>query len=711
MKHEPAQCGPALEKPPREPHFRRLDGKWPRHLFFNGQPGNAVSDNNMSDDDMKSEEPSHDTSTGQQQAGANAETRGFQAEVKQLLQLMIHSMYSNKEVFARELISNASDALDTLRFEGLKNDALFEGDPELEIWIDFDKNARTVTIADSGIGMTREQVIDRIGTIAKSGTRTFLDSLSGDEKKDARLIGQFGVGFYSAFIVADQVVVDTRHGGDATGVRWISDGGGEYTLEEINKEKRGTEVTLHLRAGEDEFLDAYRLRHLVRTYSDHIAFPIKMLEQLPETSEEEAKDEQAEPEKEAGWEQVNRGAPLWAQAKSEISTEDYAEFYKHACHDYEDPLTWTHNKVEGSQEYTSLLFVPKRAPFDLFDPNGKQHGVKLYVQRVFIMDDAEKLMPRYMRFVKGVIDSNDLPLNVSREILQSNRTLDKIRAGSVKKVLGLIESMARDAEEPDKFKTFYKEFGQVLKEGIVEDTENKDKIAKLLRFTTTRDESADPSVALDDYLARMQIGQEKIYYITADTMAEAKHSPHLEIFKKKDIEVLLLTDRVDEWVMAHLTEYEGKELASVAKGALDLGEAESEEEKAEQKKLEEESKDLVERVKKALGERVSEVRVTHRLTDSPACLVADEHGMSAHLERILKEAGQAMPGRAPHLEINPTHPLVERLAGEQAEDSFEAFSQLLFEQAVLAEGGELDDPATFVRRMNQMLLAVSKGAA
>jgi molecular chaperone HtpG len=640
--------------------------------------------------------------TSPEQSSTNAETRGFQAEVKQLLQLMIHSMYSNKEVFARELISNASDALDTLRFEGLKNDALYEGDSKLSIWIDFDQDARSLTFADNGIGMTRDEVIDRIGTIAKSGTQAFLQSLSGDEKKDAKLIGQFGVGFYSAFIVADQVVIETRRGGEASGVRWTSDGGGEYTIEAIDKQKRGTTVTLHLREGEDEFLEAYRLRHLVKTYSDHIAFPIKMREQLSEEDEKEGKT--------ADWEQVNRGAPLWAQPKSEISNEDYVEFYKHACHDYEDPLAWTHNKVEGSQEYTSLLYLPARAPFDLFDPSGKQHGVKLYVQRVFIMDDAEKLMPRYLRFVKGVIDSNDLPLNVSREILQSNRILDKIRGGSVKKILGLIESLAKDEDSPEKFKTFWSQFGQVFKEGIVEDTGNRQQIAKLCRFATTKDES-EPGVSLDDYIARMQAGQETIYYITADTLAEAKHSPHLEIFNKKGIEVLLLTDRVDEWVMAHLTEYEGRQFSSVAKGALDLGGAESEEEKAQQKKLEEASKDLVERIKAALGERVNEVRVTHRLTDSPACLVADEHGMSAHLERLLKEAGQAMPNAAPHLEINPTHPLVERLASETAEDAFESFSQLLFEQAVLAEGGELEDPATFVRRMNQMLLAVSKGAA
>ncbi len=632
--------------------------------------------------------------------GQNTETRGFQAEVKQLLQLMIHSMYSNKEVFLRELVSNASDALDTLRFQGLKDDALFEDDPDLKIWIDYDKDARTVSITDNGIGMTREEVIDRVGTIAKSGTRSFLDSLSGDQKKDAQLIGQFGVGFYSAFIVSDSVALTTRRGGERQATRWVSDGGSEYTLEEVDKAERGTHVVLHLREGEDEFLDDFRLRHLVRTYSDHIAFPILMREQLSDEDEKEGKT--------ADWEQVNRGAPLWTRPKSEISDDDYAEFYKHTTHDFDAPLTWTHNKVEGSQEYTSLLFVPQRAPFDMFDPQRAQHGVKLYVQRVFIMDDAEKLMPRYMRFVKGVIDSNDLPLNVSREILQSNRVLDKIRGGSVKKILGLLDDMA--SNKPDEYKTFWVEFGPVLKEGIVEDTPNRDQIAKLSRFATTKDES-EPGVSLDDYIARMQPGQDKIYYITADNPAAAKHSPHLEVFRKKDIEVLLLTDRVDEWVMAHLSEYEGKSFQSVAKGALDLGEAESEDEKQQQKELEEQSKGLVERIKKALDERVGEVRVTHRLTDSPACLVADESGMSTHLERMLKEAGQTMPNAKPHLEINPNHPLVQRLETETVDEQFEAFSQLLFEQAVLAEGGELDDPATFVRRMNQMLLAVSRGAA
>ena len=636
----------------------------------------------------------------QQTQSAQPETHGFQAEVKQLLQLMIHSMYSNKEVFLRELVSNASDALDTLRFEGVKNDALFEKDPDLKIWVDFDKDARTVTITDNGIGMTREQVIDRIGTIAKSGTKSFLESLSGDEKKDAKLIGQFGVGFYSSFIIADKVVLTTRRGGESEGVRWESDGAGEYTIEVADKPARGTEVVLHLREGEDEFLDDWRLRSLVTTYSDHVAFPIMMREKLSE------EDEKAE--KKPDWEQVNRGAPLWTQPKSEIKDEDYKEFYKHSSHDFEDPLAWTHNKVEGSQEYTSLLYIPASAPFDMWDPQRGQHGVKLYVQRVFIMDDAEKLMPRYLRFVRGVIDSSDLPLNVSREILQSNQVLDKIRAGSVKKLLSLLEDMAE--KKPEDYKKFWTEFGAVLKEGTVEDANNREAIAKLIRVASTHDDAKEQNVSLADYLARMQPGQEKIYYITADSMAGAKNSPHLEVFKKKNIEVLLLTDRVDEWVMAHMHEFEGKSFQSVAKGALDLGDAETEDEKAEQKKLESEAKDTLERLKKALDAQVGEVRVTHRLTDSPACIVADESGLTAHLERMLKEAGQEIPSSKPHLEINPSHPLVKRIETEKDDERFGEWAHLLFEQAVLAEGGELEDPATFVRRMNQLLLAVSGDA-
>ncbi len=638
----------------------------------------------------------------EQTASAQPETHGFQAEVKQLLQLMIHSMYSNKEVFLRELVSNASDALDTLRFEGVKDDSLFENTPDLKIWVEFDKGARTVTISDNGIGMTREQVIDRIGTIAKSGTKSFLESLSGDEKKDARLIGQFGVGFYSSFIVADKVTLTTRRGGTREGVRWESDGAGEYTIEETGKPERGTEVVLHLREGEDEFLDDWRLRSLVRTYSDHVAFPIMMRESL---SEEDEKEGPEKFDKTAEWEQVNRGAPLWTQPKSEIKDEDYKEFYKHTSHDFEDPLTWTHNKVEGSQEYTSLLYIPQRAPFDMWDSQRGQHGVKLYVQRVFIMDDAEKLMPRYLRFVRGIIDSNDLPLNVSREILQSNQVLDKIRAGSVKKLLSLLEDMAE--KKPDDYKKFWGEFGAVLKEGTVEDAANRETIAQLLRVASSHDDSAEQNVTLADYLARMQPGQEKIYYITADSMVAAKNSPHLEVFKKKNIEVLLLTDRVDEWVMAHMHEFEGKAFQSVAKGALDLGDAETEDEKAEQTKLESEAKDTLKRLKQALDQKVGDVRVTHRLTDSPACIVADESGLTAHLERMLKEAGQDIPNSKPHLEINPTHPLVKRLEAEKDKDRFGEWAHLLFEQAVLAEGGELEDPATFVRRMNQMLLAVS----
>lgn len=625
------------------------------------------------------------------------ETRGFQAEVKQLLQLMIHSMYSNKEVFLRELISNASDALDTLRFAGLKDESLYENDPDLSIWIDYDPEARTISVADNGIGMSRDEVIERIGTIAKSGTKAFLESLSGDQKKDAHLIGQFGVGFYSSFIVAERVVLTTRRAGERDAVRWESDGGGEYTLETVGKPQRGTEVVLHLRDGEEEFLDGARLKELIRRYSDHIAFPIRM--------RAEPSDEDKKAGKAGEWQQVNRGAPLWARPKSEIAESEYKGFYKHIAHDFDDPLAWTHNKVEGSQEYTSLLYIPRRAPFDLWDPQRRPHGVKLYVQRVFILDDADQLMPRYLRFVRGVVDSNDLPLNVSRELLQSNRVIDRIRAGSVKKVLGLLEEMPE--KRPDDYKTFWGEFGAVLKEGIVEDPENRETIAGLLRFPSTHDDALPGTVSLSDYVARMQTGQEKIYYITADSVAAAKHSPHLEVFRQKGIEVLLLTDRVDEWVMAHLTEFQGKPFQHVAKGALDLGEAESEDEKAKQEKREAQAKGLLERLKKALGDRVGEVRVTHRLTDSPACLVADEHGLSSHLERILKEAGQPVPHSAPNLEVNPDHPLVAHLDSEQAGERFDEWAQLLFEQAVLAEGGELEDPATFVRRLNQILLTLS----
>ncbi len=626
---------------------------------------------------------------------AQKETRGFETEVKQLLHLMIHSLYSNKEIFLRELVSNASDACDKLRFEALADAALWESDNELAIRLSFDKDARTITITDNGVGMSRQEVIDNLGTIARSGTRQFLAALSGDQARDAHLIGQFGVGFYSAFIVADKVTVLTRRAGIGAehGVRWESDGSGEYSIENVERPARGTEVILHLKPDEDEFLDAWRLRSIIHKYSDHIQVPIRMLEEHP--AEGKAPD----------WETVNKASALWARSKNEVSDEEYAEFYKHVGHDFEAPLAWTHNRVEGKTEYTSLLFIPKRAPFDLWDRE-RRRGVKLYVRRVFIMDDAEQLMPAYLRFVRGVIDSNDLPLNVSREILQHNKVIDTIRNGSVKKVLGLLEDMAKN--EPEKYAEFWKEFGKVMKEGPGEDFANREQIARLLRFASTRNDSPDQTVSLADYVANMKEGQEKIYYVTADSFAAAKHSPHLEIFRKKGIEVLLLSDRVDEWLMSSLTEFEGKELQSVTKGALDLGKLEDATEKQAQEKAAEDLKPLLERVQKVLEEQVKEVRVTHRLTDSPACLVAGEHDMSANLERILKSVGQNVGGSKPILELNPTHPLVTRLRDESEAQRFEDWAKILFDQALLAEGGQLEDPAGFVARLNQLLLELQR---
>jgi molecular chaperone HtpG len=626
---------------------------------------------------------------------AQKETRGFETEVKQLLHLMIHSLYSNKEIFLRELVSNASDACDKLRFEALADAALWESDNELAIRLSFDKDARTITITDNGVGMSRQEVIDNLGTIARSGTRQFLAALSGDQARDAHLIGQFGVGFYSAFIVADKVTVLTRRAGIGAehGVRWESDGSGEYSIENVERPARGTEVILHLKPDEDEFLDAWRLRSIIHKYSDHIQVPIRMLEEHP--AEGKAPD----------WETVNKASALWARSRNEVSDEEYAEFYKHVGHDFEAPLAWTHNRVEGKTEYTSLLFIPKRAPFDLWDRE-RRRGVKLYVRRVFIMDDAEQLMPAYLRFVRGVIDSNDLPLNVSREILQHNKVIDTIRNGSVKKVLGLLEDMAKN--EPEKYAEFWKEFGKVMKEGPGEDFANREQIARLLRFASTRNDSPDQTVSLADYVANMKEGQEKIYYVTADSFAAAKHSPHLEIFRKKGIEVLLLSDRVDEWLMSSLTEFEGKELQSVTKGALDLGKLEDATEKQAQEKAAEDLKPLLERVQKALEEQVKEVRVTHRLTDSPACLVAGEHDMSANLERILKSVGQNVGGSKPILELNPTHPLVTRLRDESEAQRFEDWAKILFDQALLAEGGQLEDPAGFVARLNQLLLELQR---
>ncbi len=621
------------------------------------------------------------------------ETLGFQAEVKQLLQLMIHSLYSNKDIFLRELISNASDAADKLRFEALSDHALFEGDSELKIRVAFDREARTLTISDNGIGMSRQEVIDHIGTIAKSGTHEFFSQLSGDQKKDAALIGKFGVGFYSAFIVADRVTLTTRRAGLTTehGVRWESEGAGDYTLETVEKPARGTEIVLHLRENEDEFLSDWKIKSVIRTYSDHITLPIVMKKTEWKDGVEAPTDDD---------ETVNRASALWARAKKDIEEDEYREFYKHVAHDSEAPLAWSHNRVEGKQEYISLLYLPARAPFDLYDREHR-HGIKLYVRRVFIMDDAEQLMPQYLRFVRGVIDSADLPLNVSREILQHSRDIESIKAGSVKKVLGLLEDLADN--QPEKYAEFWKAFGKVMKEGPGEDYANKDRIAGLLRFASTHTDSDAQIVSLKDYVGRMKEGQEAIYYITADSFAAAQHSPHLEIFRKKGIEVLLLSDRVDEWLSSNLNEFEGKPLKSIAKGGLDLGALEDEAEKTAQKEAEDNLRPLVERVQSALGERVKAVRITHRLTDSPACLVTGEADMSANLERLLKAAGQSAPTVKPTLEINPSHALVTRLNSETDDARFADWANLLFEQALLAEGGQLDDPASFVRRLNGLL--------
>jgi molecular chaperone HtpG len=625
---------------------------------------------------------------------AGRETRGFQAEVKQLLHLMIHSLYSNREIFLRELISNASDACDKLRFEALADPSLLEDDAALAIRVDYDREARTLTVADNGVGMSREEAVTNLGTIAKSGTREFFSQLTGDQQKDAHLIGQFGVGFYSSFIVADRVTVLTRRAGRpaAEGVRWESDGSGEFTVEAVDRAGRGTEITLHLREGQEDLLEGTRLRAIIRRYSDHIVQPILM-------PEEEWKD--GKPEKGAGAETVNQASALWARAKSDIKDEEYREFYKHVGHDFEDPLAWVHAKVEGRQEYTQLLYVPSQAPFDLWDRNAR-HGVKLYVRRVFIMDDAEQLLPAYLRFVRGVVDSNDLPLNVSREILQESKDIEAIRAGCTKKVLGLLEGLAEG--EKEKYAGFWKAFGRVLKEGVGEDFANKERIAGLLRFASTHADTAEETVSLADYLARAKEGQEAIYDVTAET-----NSPHLEVFRKKGIEVLLLSDRVDEWVVSHLTEFGGKPLESVARGGLDLGKLEDEDEK---KAIEQESaelKGLLERIKASLGERVKDVRVTHRLTESPACLVADEHDVSANLARLLKAAGQGAPASRPILEINPGHPVIGKLKGEEAR--FDDWASVLFDQALLAEGGQLDDPAAFVRRINGLMLDLGGGAS
>jgi len=632
---------------------------------------------------------------------SDKQVMGFQAEVKQLLQLMIHSLYSNKEIFLRELVSNASDAADKLRFEAINNAALFEGDSDLAIQVEFDKAARTISITDNGIGLSQAEAVEHLGTIAKSGTKEFFSRLSGDQQKDAAMIGQFGVGFYSGFIVADKITVESRRAGlpAEQGVRWESSGEGEFSVETINKPQRGTRITLHLREGEDDFLSAWQLRSIIRKYSDHISLPIKMHK---EEWDEEKKETVVKDELET----VNQASALWARSKSDITEEQYKEFYKHVSHDFQEPLTWTHNRVEGRSEYTQLLYIPGHAPFDLWDRE-KRGGIKLYVKRVFIMDDAEQLMPVYLRFVKGVIDSNDLPLNVSREILQESRDVKVIREGSTKRILGMLEELANadEQEKKDKYTNFWKEFGQVLKEGIGEDSANKERIAKLLRFASTHNETDTQNVSFGDYVARMKEGQDKIYYVTADSWMAAKNSPHLEIFRKKGVEVLLLTERVDEWMLSFLTEFDGKPLLSVAKGDLNLGQLEDDSEKKQKEETESEFKELVDKMKTALAEKAKDVRVTFRLTDSPACLVADEHELSGNLLRMLKAAGQAAPDMKPTLEINPHHPLIQRLKYEDAK--FNDWSSLLFDQALLAEGGQLSDPAGFVKKLNDMLLGMT----
>ena len=625
---------------------------------------------------------------------ANKETLGFQTEVKQLLHLMIHSLYSNKEIFLRELISNASDAEDKLRFAALKDDSLYESDPELKIRLDFDEEANTVTLTDNGIGMTRDDVIQNLGTIARSGTAEFLQQLSGDEKKDSKLIGQFGVGFYSAFIVADKVDVFTRRAGAPAeeGVHWESKGDGEFSIEQVNLDNRGTQIVLHLKPDAKEFANGWKLRSLVKKYSDHISFPVVM---KAESDEGEKKDE---------YETVNDATALWTLPRTEIKDEAYKEFYKHIAHDFEDPLTWSHNKVEGKLDYTSLLYIPARAPFDLYNREAPR-GLKLYVQRVFIMDDAEQFLPLYLRFAKGVIDSNDLSLNVSREILQNDSTVESIRTALTKRVLDMLSKLAK--KDSEQYQKFWGEFGTVLKEGPAEDFSNREKIAGLLRFASTHTGESAQNVSLDDYIGRMKEGQKKLYYITADNFTAAKSSPHLEVFRKKGIEVLILTDRIDEWMMGYLSEYDGKQLQDVARGDLDLGEVETEEDKKHKEEAAEEHKDLLERIKNALSDRVQEVRVTNRLTDSPACLVVGDFDMGAQMKKIMEAAGQKVPDSKPIFEINVDHPLVQRLESEKGEERFNELSAVILDQATLASGEQLPDPGAYVTRLNRLLLELA----
>ena len=628
----------------------------------------------------------------------NKQTLGFQAEVKQLLHLMVHSLYSNKEIFLRELISNASDALDRLRFEAISSPELMGRDSELTIRVEFDKNEGTLSVSDNGIGMSRQELVDQLGTIAKSGTAQFLKQLTGDEKKDSRLIGQFGVGFYSSFIVAERVEVLSRRAGlpPNEAVHWESDGEGQFSVESVHKSERGTRVILHLKDAEKEFADSFRLSHLIRTYSDHIAFPVQMVKDA-----DEERDEKLLPE----YETVNSATALWTRPRQEVEEEEYKEFYKHISHDFEEPLTWSHNKVEGKREYTSLLFVPRHAPFDIWNRESSR-GLKLYVQRVFIMDEVEQFLPLYLRFVRGVVDSNDLSLNVSREILQKDPVVDAIRSALVKRVLDMLGKLAK--QQPEDYQNFWNELGQVLKEGPAEDLGNKDKIAGLLRFSTTHSGESTQDQSLEDYVARMKEGQDKIYYVAADSHGTAANSPHLEVFREKGIEVLLLSDRVDDWLMHSLSEFDGRSFSDVARGALDLGTVETEEEKEQKKQDSEEYQGLTKKIKKVLRDRVKEVRVTRRLTDSPACLVVDEQDIGAHMRRLMQSAGQPIPDTKPIFEVNPAHPLVEKLDAESNDDRFDDLAMILFEQANLAEGGQLSDPGGYVKRLNKLLLELSQ---
>ncbi len=628
----------------------------------------------------------------------NKETLGFETEVNQLLKLMVHSLYSNKEIFLRELLSNASDACDKLRFEAIKDSKLFEEDSDLKIDVFYDFDKKTITISDNGIGMSRDEVIENIGTIAKSGTKEFFAKLTGDQAKDASLIGQFGVGFYSSFIVGKNVTLTTRRAGtkEADGVKWTSEGEGEYTLEAFSKKQRGTEVMIELKDGEDDLLSLMRLKNIVTKYSDHIAIPIMMFK-------EDWDKDKSTYVKTDDLEQINQASAIWVRAKSDISNDQYEEFYKHLSHDMEGPMAWTHNKVEGRQEYTQLLYLPSKAPFDLFERDSK-HGIKLYVKRVFIMDDAEHLIPNYLRFIKGVIDSSDLPLNISREILQESKNVEAIRKGCVSRILGLLESMA--SEDTDKYLGFWKEFGRVLKEGIGEDFGNQERISKLLRFATTKTQGEAQNVSLAEYVDRMSDGQDKIYYVTAETFSAAESSPHLEIFREKDIEVLLLSDRVDEWVVSNLPEFSGKKLSSISRGELDLGDI-AEDEKSKRDKESENFKELIGKIKNELSQKVIDVRVTFRLKESPACLVAAENGMSINLERMLKAAGQNVPSNKPILEINPYHPIVKSLNSSRDGQNLADWSKILFDQAVLAEGGTPEDPAQFVKLLNSMMIKLT----